>query len=84
MISDKNDSRRDFLMNFGTMSSTFLAIKQGNRVRQLSKYTATGLLSTYMGLVDLTRHLLEEKNWNTFVLVRYGYTMLGVDPIPTF
>ena len=75
VISDNNDTLLDFLMNFGTMCFN-MAGKQGNRFWQLSKDTAIGQHNTCMGLVDLTRHLLEEK--------KFQYVCLGqftTDPL---
>ena len=56
VVSDKNDLSRIFNALLHNTAS-----KQGNCVRQLFKYTTVGLRSTCMGLVDFTRHLLEEK-----------------------
>ena len=80
-VMSDNDSQ---LFNEFRHNVFHTASKQGIGARQLSKYTAIGLHSTCMGLVDLTRHILEEKKSNTFVSYMYGYTMLDMEPTPRF
>ena len=57
VVSDPNDQRLDFLMDFGNMS---LKMKSGgkNRTRQLTRDTALALHQTCHGIVELCRHLL--------------------------
>ena len=53
-----------------------MAAKQGHRVRQLSKDTATAIYKTSMGIVELARHFLDKR--------KYDYVCLGkfsIDPL---
>lgn len=75
VISNPNDSRLKYIENFGEMCLR-MAGKQGSRVRQLSKDTANSVHTTCMGLVELSKYLLEEKG--------YKYVCLGefsTDPL---
>ena len=75
VISDPDDLRLDYIEEFGEMCLQ-MSGKQGKRVRQLSKDTATCIHSTCHGIVGLTRDLLH--------LEGYDYVCLGdfsTDPL---
>ena len=57
-ISDPQDKRLTFLLEFGDMAKK-MAGKQHSRVKQLSKDTAFAIHQTCHGIVELSRHLLE-------------------------
>ena len=57
-ISDPQDKRLTFLLEFGDMAKK-MAGKQRSRVKQLSKDTAFAIHQTCHGIVELSRHLLE-------------------------
>ena len=59
VMSDPNDHRLCYIQQFGDMCS-YMAGRQGKRIRQLSNDTATAIHHTCYGLVDPTRHLLEK------------------------
>ena len=60
VIADPEDSRLNYIMEFGDMCLK-MAGKQGKREKQLSKDTAACIHQTCYGLVNITRHLLQEE-----------------------
>ena len=75
VMSDPDDQRLDYIVEFGEMCLK-MAGKQGKRDKQLSKDTAACIHQTCYGLVNLTRHLLQEE--------KYEYVCLGefsTDPL---
>ena len=72
------DERLNYLLNFGVMCFKITG-EQGKHNKQLSNDTAVSLHHTCYGLVDITKHLLQEKN--------YEYVCLGIfstDPPDAF
>ena len=75
VMSQSTDPRLDTILQFGEMCLK-MAGRQGKRDKQLSRDTAACIHQTCCGLVDLTRHLLEEEG--------YKYVCLGefsTDPL---
>ena len=75
VVCNSEDQRLDWIQSFGVMCCA-MAGKQGNRVRQLSKDTARAIYITCMGIVDLSKHLLDNMG--------YKYVCLGeftTDPL---
>ena len=63
VICDPEDSRLDFLLEFGKMCLE-MGGKQGHRVKQLSKDTAEAIHHTCCGIVELTKDLLREEHFD--------------------
>ena len=75
VISDPNDFRLDYLLEFGEMCLK-MGGRQGKREKQLSKDTAACIHHTCCGIVDLAKHLLIDEV--------YDYVCLGeftTDPL---
>ena len=60
VISSPSYERLNWIENFGIMCLA-MAGKQGQRVRQLSKDTATVIYNISMGIVKLARHFLDKR-----------------------
>ena len=75
VVSDPMDERLNYLQEFGDVCFK-MSGKQGKRNKQLSKDTAVSMHHTCYGLVDLAKHVLQDK---IYEYVCFG--MFSTDPL---